>query len=163
MSTFLAGWTLGSIAFLSQEGVHAATYFELTGCRGIIGAPSQAHLPTPFGASAEAVFPVYHVLADIAELEDGNWHVLIANVPDAVVGLLCRRADGNCALVANPTDRSWTCRLPFAPQCLRVLDRTTEASAMYSPAGFRAAWKHWTASELELPPQSYVRLEEVRP
>jgi hypothetical protein len=162
VSPFLAGWTLGSIAALSQEGVHAATYFELTGCRGVAGAPSQAHLPAPFGPSATAVFPVYHVFADIAELEGGNWHVLSADMSDAVFGLLCRRAGGSCTLVANPTDRTWTCRLPIAPQRLRMLDQTTAASAMHSPTEFRAAWQHWTASELELPPQSYVRVEETR-
>jgi hypothetical protein len=159
LSPFLAAWTLGSIAALSREGAASATYFELVGCRGIIGSRLQAQLPEPFGSVAAGVYPVYHVFADLAEMSGGTWHALNAEIPDAAAGLLCRQARSQIALVANLSERPCRCKLPFAPSRLRVLDRTTTMQAMHAPAEFRAVWREWSTCELELPPHSYARSE----
>jgi hypothetical protein len=161
--SFLAAWTLASIATLSQEEVAAVTYFELTGCRGVIGSHRQAQLPAPFGPVAAAVYPVYHVFADLAELDGGNWSALHVDTQDTAVGLLCRNKQSDIALVANLTDRSWTCRLPFTASRLRILDQTTEASAMQAAAEFRERWCEWSSAEFELPPHSYVRAAGAAP
>jgi hypothetical protein len=162
-STFLAGWALGSIAALSQERVAAATYFELAGCRGIVGSHRQAQLPAPFGPLAAAVYPVYHVFADIAELRDGKWYALKVDMPDAVFGLLCRHAQSVTALVSNITERPWACRLPFTPSRLRVLDHTSESSATHAPGEFRNRWYDGSTAEIVLAPRSYVRVEGAAP
>jgi hypothetical protein len=158
-STFLAGWTLGSIAALSREGAAAVTYFDLTGCGGIVGSHGQAGLPAPFGPLAAAAYPVYHVLADLAELHNSNWRALNVDVLDSVVGLLCEKPHILSALVANLTDRASRCNLPFTASRLRVLDHTTQSSAMHAPAKFRVTWRSWSSAELELPPHSYLRVE----
>jgi hypothetical protein len=158
-SPFLAAWTLGSIATLGFEGVAAATYFELAGCRGIIGSHRQAQLPAPFGPLATAVYPVYHVFADLAEFHGGSWYALHVDVHDAMAGLLCRQPPSEIALLANLKGQPQTCRLPFTPIRLRMLDHTTATTAMHTPDEFRGSWREWTPPELELPPHSYVRVE----
>jgi hypothetical protein len=158
---FLAAWTLGSIATLGFEGVSAATYFELAGCRGIIGSHRQAQLPAPFGPLAAGVYPVYHVFADLAELHGGSWYALNVDAADTLAGVLCRRAQMEIALLANLTDRSRTCRLPFTPSRLRVLDHTTATAAIHTADTFRESWREWSSPEIELPPHSYVRVEGV--
>jgi hypothetical protein len=158
-SPFLAAWTLGSASALSSEGAAAATFFELAGCRGIIGSHRQARLPAPFGPHATAVYPVYHVFADLAELDGGNWRALNVDVPDAMAGLLCGRTKAKIALLANLRGLPLKCRLPFRPSRVRVLDHTAAPSAMNTPDEFRASWREWTSPEIELPPHSYVRAE----
>jgi hypothetical protein len=143
---------------LGLSGASSATYFELAGCRGIIGSYRQAQLPAPFGPLAAAVYPVYHVFADLAELNGGNWYALHV-VPDTTAGLLCRRTLLDIALLANLTDRPCTCRLPITPSRLRVLDHATATSAMHTADKFRDSWRESFSSEIELPPHSYVRAE----
>jgi hypothetical protein len=158
-SPFLAAWALGSISALASEGVAAATYFELAGCRGIIGSHRQAQLPAPFGPLATAVYPVYHVFADLAEFHGGSWYALHVDVPDILAGLLVLQTDLEIALLANLTHRSRTCRLPFSPSRLRVLDHSTATSAIHTADKFRDSWREWQSPEIELPPHSYVRAE----
>jgi hypothetical protein len=158
-SPFLAAWTLGSISALASPGVAATTYFELAGCRGIIGSHRQAQLPAPFGSLATAVYPVYHVFADLAELDGGRWYLLNVDMPETIAGLLCRQTKLETAVLANLINRPCTCRLPFTPSRLRVLDQTTATSAMHTADQFRGSWQEWHSAELQLPPHSYVRAE----
>jgi hypothetical protein len=158
-SPFLASWTLGSISALASEGVAAATYFELAGCRGIIGSHRQAQLPAPFGPLSTAVYPVYHVFADLAQLQGGSWYALRVDVPDTLAGLLCRQTPLEIALLANLIDRPCICRLPFTPSRLRVLDHTSAMPAMHTAGEFRDSWRAWSSPHIELPPHSYVRAE----
>jgi hypothetical protein len=162
-SPFLASWTLGSISALASEGVTAATYFELAGCRGIIGSHRQAQLPAPFGPLATAVYPVYHVFADLAELQAGSWYALNVDVSDTLAGSLCRQTPLEIALLANLSNQPCTCRLPFTPSRLRVLDHTTATMAMHTAGEFRDSWRAWSSPHIELPPHSYVRAEGTSP
>ncbi len=67
MSLFGAGWTLGSIARLSAAGsIHSLTYFETTGWLGITETEAGSPFPEKFRSRPGEVFPVYHVLADLA-------------------------------------------------------------------------------------------------
>lgn len=65
---FGAGWTLGSLTRLITAGnVHSLTYFETTGVKGVMETeagsawPGSESVPQP-----GTVFPLYHVLADLA-------------------------------------------------------------------------------------------------
>jgi hypothetical protein len=68
MSLFAAGWTLGSIARLSLAGnVHSLTYFETTGWRGVMETEKGSPLPDQFPSRPGMVFPIYHVVAAMAD------------------------------------------------------------------------------------------------
>lgn len=157
-TAFLAGWTLGSIAALAREGAAAATYYELTGCRGLVGVPTQAALPEPFATIGADVFPVYHLFADLAELADAECKVMDCELPDAFAGLLFRRADGMVALLANLTSSSQRWTLPFRAGRVRVHSDSTQ-----NPPEILDPWLVRDSAHLELPAHSYVRAEGVSP
>ncbi len=162
-STFLAGWTLGSIAALAREGVHAATYYELVGCRGLMGCQDQAGLPEPFATIGAGVFPVYHLFADLAELADGECIVTECALPDAFAGLLFKRAGRCVALLANLTSEAQRWTLPFRADRIRVLDSATQHAATQNPAEYRNQWRTGNAGEIELPVHAYLRVEGTVP
>ena len=67
-----AGWTLGTLKHMAEGGVASVTFYETAGWRGIMetegGSPSSAH----FLSIPDAVFPMYHVFADIAAYKRGE-------------------------------------------------------------------------------------------
>lgn len=68
MSLFAAAWTLAHVSRVAlSPHIHSATYFETTGWRGLMETPSGAPLPAKFHSIPGAVFPVYHVLALMAD------------------------------------------------------------------------------------------------
>lgn len=68
MSLFAAAWTLGHISRLAlSTHVHSATYFETTGWRGLMETEAGSPLPTKFFSIPGAVYPLYFVLAELAD------------------------------------------------------------------------------------------------
>jgi len=67
MSLFAAAWTIGSIKYLAQGGADSLTYYETTGWRGVMELADGPGLPAHFRSLPGMVFPIYHVLADVAE------------------------------------------------------------------------------------------------
>jgi hypothetical protein len=67
LSSFAAAWTFASMAALAVAGLTSATYFETTGWRGVMERPQGSPLPGKFPSEAGAPFPVYHVLAALAD------------------------------------------------------------------------------------------------
>src|SRR4030095_9841405 len=68
LSLFGAGWARASIARLAGTGfVHSLTYFETTGWRGVMEREDGSLFPAKFPSEPGVVFPMYHVLAAIAE------------------------------------------------------------------------------------------------
>ncbi len=68
MSLFAAAWTLAHIARLSRAPhLHSATYYETVGWRGVMEGGNGSPLPSQFHSIPGAVFPLYHVFADVAE------------------------------------------------------------------------------------------------
>lgn len=72
MSLFGAGWTVGSIKYLAESGVDSLTYYETSGWQGVMETESGSLLPNMFLSLPGAVFPVYHIIADIGEFAGGN-------------------------------------------------------------------------------------------
>ncbi|MCX8157272.1 MAG: hypothetical protein N3J91_12640 [Verrucomicrobiae bacterium] len=62
-SLLAAGWTLGSLATLSVNGVSAFTYYETTGWRGVMETRSGSPSELGFHSVPGGVYPVYFVLA----------------------------------------------------------------------------------------------------
>ncbi len=161
-SAFLAAWTLGSIVALAREGADAATYFELTGCRGLLGDAAQRDLPAPFGPFAATVYPVFHLFADLAELVAHTSRELVAATPDILTGLITDDGEAVIALLANVSSQPLDCELPFVASKIRMLDANSASEAALSSDAFRATWQSSSSRRIALSPHSYVRVEGRR-
>jgi hypothetical protein len=143
MSLFGAAWTLGSLKALAESGVSAATYFETTGGRGVMEAKQGSALPERFPSLPGAVFPLYHVFADVAEGAGGE--ILACDSPDPlrVLGFAFRDSQG-CLhfLLANLTPVLQAMEIgALGTGSLRVRRLNTEnvLSALQKPEAFRAS------------------------
>jgi D-apionolactonase len=141
LSLFGAGWTLGSIKYLSTGGAHYATYYETTGWRGVMdGGAVPDDVPT-FPALPGTVYPLYHLLLDVAEFAGGALLPTTTSDPLAVEVLGLTHAGENRLLLANLTQFAQQVTLHELPPSLSVrqLDGDTAWQAMQEPAAFRAA------------------------
>jgi hypothetical protein len=165
----LAGavWTLASAKHLAEAGAASLTYFETAGWRGVVESDEGSPLPARFRSLPDAVFPLYHVLADLCELQDA--HVLSArsSAPLAVEALALHAGGRTALLVANLSPLPQRCRietLPVGSVTVRRLDEQSFVDACTEPARFRAGAEPLEAAErdsltLELAPFAYVRVD----
>jgi hypothetical protein len=142
-SLFGAGWTLGSIARLAATGnVHSLTYYETIGWRGIMQDDTGSPAPEKFPSLPGAVYPIYHVFADIAEWPIKQIYPTHSSHPLQVEGLtLVDNRGRRRVLVANLTARSVDLKIKSGT-CharIRYLDETNAEEAMRSPEAFRKA------------------------
>jgi len=165
-SLFLAGWTLGSIAALAGAGAGSITYFETVGWRGVMEAARGPGSPRPFPSRPGIVFPVYHLLADLADRHGRHLVPAGSTAPREVVALAMSGAGGTRVLLANVSPR--VVQVVVGPLRghgfeARLLDAGSAAAAMLSPARFRRRGEHLPvrrgAASLRLPPYSYLRLD----
>ena len=140
MSLFGSGWTLGSIKYLSESGASSVTYYETTGWRGVMERVGGSPLPEKFRSLPGAVFPLYHVLADVGEFAGGEVLVSKSSDPLKVEGIVLRKNGKTRTLLANLTSDSQQVRVRNLTGTVRVrhLDETNAQSAMASPEAFRA-------------------------
>ncbi|MEY2410108.1 MAG: D-apionolactonase [Verrucomicrobiota bacterium] len=141
LSLLGAGWTLGSIAKLTQTGfVQSLTYFETTGWRGVMQDAGGSPLPAEFPSEPGDVFPIYHVLADLAEF--GKCQVLPTHTTDPLVAealALVNEMGRRRILVANLSGDPLELGVQTGPCSARVrcLDETTAETAIRRPQIFR--------------------------
>jgi hypothetical protein len=168
-SLFAAAWTLGSVAALAPCGLGAMTYYETVGARGVLEGPAGSRYPGEFRSVANRVYPLFHVLADAAELAGGVLRPVGVTDPQATAAVAVQDpadAGVTCLLVANLTDRERAVRiedLPSGRTTLRVLDETTVAAATEDPVSFRnrrdALPRNGPGLSLELLPHATARIE----
>jgi hypothetical protein len=173
ISLFGAGWTLGSLKYLAESGAASVTYYETTGGRGVMGlgaaaAAGGAEATAPFAALGDAVFPLYHVLADVGELAGAEVIPTTASHPLQVEGLALRQGGRTRVLLANlgPETRRVTLELPAGEARVRTLDERSAEEAMRTPEKFRAREGEKVAAkegrlELELLPYAVARVDVV--
>jgi len=142
MSLFAAAWTLGSIRRLAGAGVASLTYYETTGWRGLIEIAAGPPRAT-FASFAGAAFPVFHVLADLADFRGGQVDLCQCSHPLTVEGLAISRGERRVMLLANLTPKPQVVHLTdeargTGERSVRHLDDTTAEFAMRSPDEFRA-------------------------
>jgi len=140
MSLFGAGWTLGSLKYLAGSDVQSLTYYETTGWRGVMETEAGSPLPQQFYALPGAVFPLYHVFADLGEFAEGEMLPVESSNPLLVEGLALRKGERWRLLVANLSNEPQQILLSGLPARLlsRSLDETNALRAMTSPEEFRA-------------------------
>lgn len=140
MALLGAGWTLGSIKYLAEGGAASVTYYETTGWRGVMETADGASVPEKFRSIPGAVFPLYHVLADVGEFSGGEVLPTLSSDNLRVEGLALRKGNHLSVFLANLTHQSQTVTISaLAPEVrLRILDETNAETAMHSPEVFRS-------------------------
>jgi hypothetical protein len=141
MSLFGACWTLGSLKYLAEAGVHSVTYYETTGWKGVMQGEQTPHAPGPFPDVAGAVFPMYHALADAGEFAGGEVAPSHSSAPLRVEGLVLREGTRIRVLLMNLTGEVQCVRLAVAAFGRRVrvrnLDESNAGQAMRDPETYR--------------------------
>lgn len=140
MSLFGAGWTMGSIKYLAESGAELATYYETTGWRGVMETESGSPVPEKFRSLPGSVFPLFHVLADVAEFSEGKVIPTQSSDPLRVETLLLTQDNRRRLLVANLTAESQQISLDAfpGPWHLRRLHEKNVIAAMQDPESYRS-------------------------
>jgi hypothetical protein len=140
-SLLAAGWTACHVGRAARAGFARATYHVATGWRGLMYGEAGARLPAAFPSEPGAVFPLYHVFADLAELPGAQVVGTRSGAPILVEGTALRRGNQLRLSLANLTGEPQTVRLPaaLAGGRLRRLDQTNLARATREPEAFRDA------------------------
>lgn len=166
MSLLGAGWLIAALRALIQAGADILTGCETLGWRGVMESEAGSPLPQRFPSIAGGVFPLYHVLADIAEMHTGVVEDCQSSCPLAVDGLVLRRGTVYRTLVANLTASTQRVTFPeiTGRARLRLLDATNAEFAMREAEAYRAASTvQLTAGaqglQVELPPFGLARLD----
>ncbi len=168
LSLFGAGWTLGSIAKLATTGfVHSLTYYETTGWRGLLESEAGSPLPREFPSVPGAVFPMYHVFADLAEFGARQLYPTHSSHPLLTEGLtLFDRSGRRRILAANLTRDPQEVKIKTGTCTARVryLDETSVEAATCHPEEYRKQPGQTQASvagkiELQLLPYAVARVD----
>ncbi|MYE88743.1 hypothetical protein F4X33_07100 [Candidatus Poribacteria bacterium] len=140
MSLFGAGWTLGSIKYLSESSASSVTYYETSGWRGVMETATGSPLPEKFRSLPGGVFPLYHILADVGEFAGGEVLVSKSSDPLKVEGVALRKNGKTRTLLANLTPEPQQVNVQNLSDTVRVrhLNETNAHDAMASPETFRA-------------------------
>ncbi len=139
MSLFGAGWTVGSLKYLSESSVSSATYYETNGWRGVMEMKSGSPAPEKFRSSPGGVFPLYHVFADVGEFAGGKVVQTKSSDTLKVDGVALRNEGKARAVLANLSSESQQVRVGDLAESVRVrhLNETNAQAAMSSPEAFR--------------------------
>ncbi|PWH15688.1 MAG: hypothetical protein DDG58_10665 [Ardenticatenia bacterium] len=140
MSLFGAGWTLGSLKYLAESGARSVTFYETTGWLGIMEREEGSPLPDVFRSLPGAVFPMYHVFADVGEFAGGQVVPSASSAPLRVDGLTLRKGERTRVMLANMTHQEQRVNIVGLGGRIQVrsLDETNAEYAMQSPEAFRA-------------------------
>src|SRR5215204_1018533 len=158
-SLYAAGWLAGSINGLGNAGVDGLTYFETTGWRGLIERRDHPLRVAGFHSWPGMIFPVYHVLADVAEFHRGQ--ILPVTLGDElrVQALALRDSDRVRVILANMSEEplSVSLEVPGAGAATtRPLDERSVYLAATDQESFRASTQPIEATNgsvyIDLPP-----------
>lgn len=163
MSLFGAGWALGSLKYLSASAVPRITFFETSGQRGIM--ETEQVEPSPFPSEAGMVFPIYHVLADLADFTGGELVKIATSAPLQVDGILLKKGDHWRLLLANLTNQELSLRIRgmMGSVAIKSLDDGSYEQAARHPEQFRQLSDDSRPSpdELTLNPFAIVRIDPI--
>ena len=172
LSLLGAAWTVGCVAALAYSGADAATFFETVGWRGITERDAGSAMPAHFASLGGDVFPLWHVLADVAEWQDAplvTRDVLPAPVfTHDVAALAVRDADGLHVLLSSLSRQPRSIALDVGGEAtgsarVRMLDAATAELAMRDRVAFRSTGSSRTIVDgilgLELDAYATVRID----
>jgi hypothetical protein len=139
MSLFGAAWTVGSLKAMAESGVDRVTYYETVGWRGVMETETGSPLPDQFRSIPGGVFPLYHLLADVAG--SAGAPVFFSETSDSgkLSGFAFEREGGMRVLVANLSAEPQDVTVHHGGESVRVqmLNDHTVLQAMRAPEAFR--------------------------
>lgn len=167
-SLFGAAWTLGSVKYLAEAGAASVTCFEATGALGLMERAHGSLWPKQFPSKPAMTFPLYHVLADVLEMNGAEVLRSRSSQPLVAESLYLRKGNQWRVLVANLTAEPQPVRVawPAAAMLVRVLD----ADSFTAATGQAATWRReggyrltpaGAGVDLALGPYAVARLESL--
>jgi D-apionolactonase len=134
-----AGWTLGAINALAQAGAQTATFYQITGMLGIMLPEDDAHIRALFPAPLGAVYPMWHVFADVNTWRGASYRHIYSNDPLRVACFAVQHNSTLRVILANLQGVAQTIVLNGVTGefSARTLDANTAHNAMTQPHGFR--------------------------
>lgn len=134
-----AAWTVGMLKALCEGGIESLTLFETTGWRGVLEISAGSLHPQLFPSRPGEVFPVYHVLADMAEFSQGTTRPTRVLDGDGLVAFRLAAHGRERLLLANlgRSPQSVSVEVSGGIDRIRVLDGNSMAEAANSPDDFR--------------------------
>jgi hypothetical protein len=167
MTLFGAAWTLGAIKRLAESEAASVTCFETTGWRGVLETEAGSPLPEQFPSLPGAAFPLYHVLADVAEFAGGAMIGVQSGAPRTVEAMLLEDGERQALLLANLTPEPQSAGVADISKVarqvarLRRLNEQNAEAAMCEPETFRRQYapEKPSSDRIELSPYEIVRLE----
>jgi len=166
LSLFGAVWTLGSLAtLLPHPHVHALTYYETVGWRGLMERETGSPLPQHFPSQAGQPFPLYYVFRDLAGTQPQP--PLRISHPNRIAAIQLTTQTGTSRLLlANLTPQTQTTRVANSNNLgtARVMDAGTAANLTPETrlSGTRSLPRSTPANRLAsftLPPYAYARID----
>lgn len=117
MSLFTASWFLRSLAACVWGGAAGATFFELTGSKGIMEeeAPDRDYY---FPAEPDMLYPVYYAMY---ALRDWDKYTTTVQITDNATVFVMRNSSETRIILANPREQAVDLRLADAPVTVRGL------------------------------------------
>ena len=120
LTLFGAAWTLGAVKRLAESKAASVTIFETTGWCGVMETEAGTPLPEQFPSLPGAVFPLYHVLADVAEFVGGDMVEVRSSDPLKVEAVLLQRDGRQTLLLANLTPEPQSATMTGLVQAARL-------------------------------------------
>jgi D-apionolactonase len=163
-SLFGAAWTAGSIKYLSEAGASSLTYFETSGWRGIM---SEEEISGRFQTLKRSVYPVYHIIRDIAEFKNGVVIKSLSSSPLKFDSLVLMNNNQLATLLFNFTTEEQQVAVDIVgrAQTIRRLNAENALMAMTDPEGYRGklepAEKSAGPLEISLAPFEIIRIDSV--
>lgn len=141
MSLFGAGWTAGSLKYVLESNVFSVTYYETTGWRGVMETETGCPIPAKFHSLPGAVFPLYHVLADVGAFAGGEVIRTVSSHPLQIEGLAMHKDGKTRVIIANLSaePQQITVQNLSEQVWIRCLDETSAEKAMLAPEVYRRA------------------------
>lgn len=169
-SLFAAGWTLGSIKYLSEAGVEALTYYETVGWKGIMAPDRTIPLPLVFQSRPDEVFPIYHILREVADFTGGEVGTVQSSQPMSAIGLILSKENRLRLLLANLTDQPQSLMiegLVSGTAHVSSVNQSNSSMARRDPEAFRTRpGTPFSVSDhkltIQLPPYGLARIDQER-
>jgi hypothetical protein len=112
---FCACWTLASIGRMSNAGAALATFYELSGWKGLFEKDTGSEIPQKFPSTPLQLFPVYHILTLLKGFEGGE--VSVRETDNPLIACAYRVTKGKRAIdfLINLSDKSETFKVDDTP------------------------------------------------
>lgn len=142
MALISAAWMLASVGRLGEAGAGSATYFETVGWRGLLEPDPLPPRDAAFPSVAGMLFPVYHVLAELAPLSGLELLECHSSDPLGLAAIQIAAPPWILVLVANLTPRGTMIELgpAGADPGIRRLNADIVRRHLFASDGLRDCW-----------------------